>query len=75
MTVPPEARDRELFVRCRTCGFSIATGVRAGRVGARAVQPDGQTDPAGDAGGRRRHRCPRCGAEHAYGGGDYSMSD
>lgn len=65
MTIPPEARDRELFVRCRTCGFPIATGVRAGR-----------DDPGAPEGGStREHRCPRCGAEHEYAGGDYAIRD
>ena len=65
MTIPPEARDRELYVRCRTCGFSIATGVRAER-----------DDPGVPEGGStREHRCPRCGAEHGYAGGDYAVRD
>ena len=75
MTVPPEARDRELFVRCRTCGFSIATGIRAGRGGVASGPGNGQANAAGNGGERREHRCPRCGAEHAYDGGDYSMRD
>ncbi|HEY7530327.1 MAG TPA: hypothetical protein VIC56_06595 [Gemmatimonadota bacterium] len=64
MTVPAEARDRELFVRCRTCGFPVATGIRAGRDVPAAADPD-----------LREHRCPRCGAEHAYGGDDYSIRE
>jgi predicted RNA-binding Zn-ribbon protein involved in translation (DUF1610 family) len=56
----PAGRDEELFVTCKTCGFVVATGLRA-RAGdlEQAELPE------------RAHRCPRCGSAHVYGKGDY----
>lgn len=60
MAVSPYARDEELFVRCRSCGWPVASGVRR-RAGALARA----------APGPREHRCPRCGAAHVYGPDEY----
>ena len=49
------AQDEELFVRCKTCGFPVATGVRL---------PAGALEIADLA--TRAHRCPRCGHAHVY---------
>jgi uncharacterized C2H2 Zn-finger protein len=56
----PVGRDEELFVSCKTCGFLIATGLRAP-----ATSLEEADLPA------RRHRCPRCGAAHPYAREDY----
>ena len=58
--VSPYARDLELYVDCRTCGFPVATGIR--RPPGAAPQPDGE---------RREHRCPRCGSLHVYEPAEY----
>ena len=62
MTVSPNARDEELFVTCKSCGFPVATGLRmrAGALESAPVEP-------------REHRCPRCGAAHAYRSEDYAL--
>jgi uncharacterized C2H2 Zn-finger protein len=54
------ARDEELFVRCKTCGFPVASGMRlpVSDLEAAAIEP-------------REHRCPRCGAAHVYEKTDY----
>jgi hypothetical protein len=55
------ARDEELYVTCKTCGFPVATGLRA-----RADRlPSTQIHP-------REHRCPRCGQAHTYSREDYA---
>ena len=59
MTVSPNARDLELFVACKSCGFPVATGLRM-----RAEELEGARLPP------RAHRCPRCGASHLYAGED-----
>ncbi|MBA2565525.1 MAG: hypothetical protein H0V09_08910 [Gemmatimonadetes bacterium] len=60
----PNARDQELFVNCKACGFALATGLRA-------------HPPAGDvpAAGMRGHRCPRCGRIAAYAPEEYSRRE
>ena len=60
MTVAPDARDQELFVTCKSCGFPVATGVRV-----RASDLPSARLP------EREYRCPRCGQAHVYGRGDY----
>lgn len=52
--------DEELFVRCRTCGWEAATGIRRTEAGLKADPP-----------GKRRITCHRCGAEAIYGDSDY----
>lgn len=52
--------DDELFIRCRTCGSEVATGLRRTEEGLRE-------DPPGD----RTLVCHRCGAAHGYGDADY----
>jgi hypothetical protein len=61
MASSPTARDEELFVTCKSCGFPIATGLRrrASELEAPRVEPRG-------------HRCPRCGAAHVYEAADYA---
>jgi uncharacterized C2H2 Zn-finger protein len=59
-TATPVARDEELFVTCKTCGFLVATGMRV-----RASELETADLPA------HEHRCPRCGAAHAYEKEDY----
>lgn len=60
MALSPFARDEELFVRCKSCGFAVATGIRAraSEVARTEIHP-------------REHRCPRCGAAHPYADEDY----
>ncbi|HEY7460712.1 MAG TPA: hypothetical protein VIC59_02395 [Gemmatimonadota bacterium] len=56
----PIATDEELFVRCKTCGFPVATGLRVapGDLETIEIAP-------------RAHRCPRCGSAHVYEKRDY----
>lgn len=61
MPYSPTALDEELFVHCKSCGFPIASGIRM-RCGA---LEDVEVSP-------REHRCPRCGALHAYAREDYA---
>jgi hypothetical protein len=60
MAVTTTVRDEELFVRCRTCGFPVAAGLRL---------PAGELEVAEIA--PRAHRCPRCGHGHVYDKPDY----
>lgn len=62
MALSPYARDLELFVRCKSCGFALATGLRR-----RPDEPPPET--------ARAHRCPRCGATRSYGSADYGRRD
>jgi hypothetical protein len=59
MTGRPIATDEELFVRCKTCGFPVATGLRLTPGDLETLE----TAP-------RAHRCPRCGIAHMYQKGD-----
>ena len=61
MAVTPDARDLELFVSCRSCGWPIASGIRmrAGELAKAELPP-------------REHRCPRCGSAFAYAREDYA---
>jgi len=52
--------DEELFVRCRTCGSEVATGIR------RTEDGLGEAPPGG-----RAMVCHRCGSSHPYGDADY----
>ena len=52
--------DEELFVRCRTCGWEAATGIRRTAEGLHADPP-----------GKRRIVCHRCGTEAIYRDADY----
>jgi hypothetical protein len=60
MAATPLAHDEELFVRCKTCGFPVATGLRLppGALETADLPPDA-------------HRCPRCGHAHEYTRGDH----
>lgn len=62
MTVSPSARDQELYVRCKSCDFAIASGLRR--------DPRSSATPE-----RRAHHCPRCGASRTYESGDYVRRD
>ncbi|MFN2432334.1 MAG: hypothetical protein ABR599_05870 [Gemmatimonadota bacterium] len=64
MAVSPFARDLELFVRCKSCGFPVATGLRR-----RPGEADAGAEQA------REHRCPRCGENRPYAAGDYARLD
>jgi hypothetical protein len=55
MAVTSVAHDEELFVRCKTCRFPVATGLRI---------PRGALETADLA--PSAHRCPRCGQAHVY---------
>lgn len=48
--------DQELFVRCETCGWEAATGIRRTEAELRENPPSG-----------RRITCHRCGGVAAYG--------
>jgi hypothetical protein len=63
MSATSVAHDEELFVRCKTCGFPVATGVRL------AVSALDVADLA-----PRAHRCPRCGNAHVYEKADHFYS-
>lgn len=52
--------DQELFVKCESCGWEAATGIRRTEEGLREDPP-----------GERRITCSRCGESHVYGGDDY----
>lgn len=52
--------DEELFVRCRSCAWEAATGIRRTEDGLKAEPP-----------GERRITCHRCGTEAMYGNADY----
>jgi RNase P subunit RPR2 len=52
--------DEELFVRCRSCGWEAATGIRRTEEGLTADPP-----------GERRITCHRCGTEATYGDADW----
>ncbi len=60
MAVTSTARDEELFVLCKTCGFPVASGLRL---------PVAELEAAELA--PREHRCPRCGNAHVYDKPDY----
>ena len=52
--------DEELFVRCRSCGWEAATGIRRTEEGLNENPP-----------GEREIRCHRCGSIAKYRDGDY----
>lgn len=52
--------DQELFVRCRTCGSEVATGIR------RTEEELAEAPP-----GERTIVCHRCGSTQAYGPADW----
>jgi predicted RNA-binding Zn-ribbon protein involved in translation (DUF1610 family) len=59
--VGPEARDLELYVICKSCGFPLATGIRMTPAELRATRLED-----------REHRCPRCGHAAVYRAEDYA---